>query len=118
MIVDPKSGCSISSTPISASSPAETVNTGRLLSFSLRLSSHASATTKNGFRNSDGWSWPTPSSIQRTAPFFSAPMNGTAASSARKMMPPPIEKRLARSRGIIEIRIITGSETAIHMIWR
>ena len=45
-------------------------------------------------------------------------MNGTAASSTRKITAPPIEKRLARSRGIIEIRIITGSDTAIQISWR
>ena len=118
MIVEPKSGCSMRNTATKAVSPPDIQNTGSALSFSLSDSSHAIATTKKGLRNSDGWSWPTPSSSQRTAPFFSAPMNGTTASRTRKISAPPSAKRRARSRGIIEMMTMTGSDAAIHMIWR
>ena len=50
------------------------------------------------------------------APFFSAPMNGTIDEQRRgTAAAPPSEKRRARSRGIIEMRIITGIDTAIHI---
>ena len=118
MIVEPKSGCSMRQTATKLSSAPDSQKTGSLLSFSFKDRSHAMATTKKGLRNSDGCNWPTPSSIQRTAPFFSAPIKGTTASRTRKIRAPPSEKRRARSRGIIEMMIMTGSETAIHIICR
>ena len=62
-----------------------------------RLSSQAIATTKKGFRNSDGWTWPTPKSIQRRAPFSSGPMIGTKISSTKKKAAPNSDRRRARS---------------------
>ena len=71
MIVEPKSGCFMSRTATTPVKPAEIQKTGRDLSCSRSDKSQAMAMTKKGLRNSDGCSWPTPSSIQRTAPFFS-----------------------------------------------
>ena len=56
MMVDPKSGCCISRKAMAPVSAADKVNTGSERSPSLRLRSQAMATTKNGFKNSDGWS--------------------------------------------------------------
>jgi hypothetical protein len=88
------------------------------LSVSRRLSSQAIATTKKGLRNSDGCNWPTPMSIQRLAPFTSAPRNGTETRRTKKKAAPNSDNRLARSRDSIEIPIITGTPTAIQAIWR
>ena len=93
-------------------------NTGSDLSFSLRLSSQAMATTKKGLRNSDGWTWPTPNSIHRRAPLISGPSTGTKISRTKKNAAPNSDSRRARSRGIIEMKIITGTPTAIHASWR
>ncbi len=76
------------------------------------------AMTKNGFRNSDGWTWPTPNSIQRLAPLCSGPTIGTKISSAKKNAAPNSDRRRARSRGIIEMPIITGIPTPIQASWR
>ena len=91
---------------------------GSDLSPSLRLSSHAIATTKNGLRNSDGCTWPIPKLIQRFAPFTSGPTTGTKISSTRKNAAPNRDSRRARSRGIIEIPIITGMPRPIQASWR
>ena len=77
------------------------------------------ATTKNGFRNSDGWTWPTPNSIHRSrAVHASGPRAGTKISSTKKKAAPNSDSRRARSRGIIEMPIITGTPSAIHASWR
>ena len=57
-------------------------------------------------------------SIQRVAPFTSGPRTGTKTSRTKKKAAPASDMRLARSRGIIEMPIITGTPTAIHTIWR
>ena len=46
------------------------------------------ATTKKGFRNSDGWTWPRPKLIHRRAPFTSGPRIGTKISSTKKKAAP------------------------------
>ena len=76
------------------------------------------AMTKKGFRNSDGCTCPTPNSIQRLAPLCSGPTIGTKISSAKKKTAPNSDSRRARSRGIIEMPIITGIPTPIHASWR
>ena len=57
MIVDPKSGWRISRNATAPVSKADSANTGSDLSASRSDSSQAIATTKKGFRNSDGWNW-------------------------------------------------------------
>ena len=57
-------------------------------------------------------------SIQRVAPFTSGPRTGTKIRSTKKKLAPASDSRLARSRLIIDIPIITGIPTAIQTIWR
>ena len=76
------------------------------------------ATTKNGLRNSDGWTWLTPKLIQRLAPFTSGPSTGTKIKSTKKNAAPNSDRRRARSRLIIEMPIITGIPSAIQASWR
>ena len=98
---------------------AEIAKTGSDLSRLAQAdSSQAMATTKKGFRNSDGWTWPMPNSIHRRAPLCSGPMIGTNISSTKKKAAPNSDSRRARSRGIIEMPIITGMPIAIHASWR
>ena len=99
-------------------SSADSGNTGKLRSLSRRLRSQAMATTKKGFKNSDGCSWPTPRSIQRRAPLTSGPSSGTKISSTKKKAAPNSDNRRARSRDSIEMPTITGRLTAIQKIWR
>src|SRR3546814_2345818 len=63
---------------------------------------------KNGLRNSDGWNCPIPTENQRRAPFTSAPMNGTAISSATHTAQPISARRLAVCTGSIETKNMTG----------
>ena len=118
MIVLPKSGCFISRNAIaSGEERRKRIDRKRFVAV-LRLSSQAMATTKNGFRNSEGWTWPRPNSIHRRAPLCSGPTIGTNTSSTKKKAAPNSEMRRARSRGIIEMPIIAGIPTAIHASWR
>jgi len=118
MIVEPKSGCFISRKATAPVTSADIGKMGSDLSASRRLRSQARATTKKGFKNSDGCSWPIPMSIQRVAPFTSGPSTGTKMSRTKKKLAPASDRRLARSRLIIEIPIITGIPTAIQTICR
>ena len=59
-IVWPKSGCFIRNKPITPVNNPDRGITGSVLSCARSDNSHASATTKQGFRNSDGWIWAKP----------------------------------------------------------
>ena len=50
--------------------------------------------TKAGFTNSDGWMFTPASTIQRRAPFTSAPYTSVAAVIARQTMKTTSERRL------------------------
>ena len=50
--------------------------------------------------------------------YFRAPTNGTSTSIARNSARADQRNRRARSRGIIEMKIITGIDSAIHASWR
>ena len=118
MIVDPKSGWRISRKATAPVTRADSANTGSDLSVSRSDSSQAIATTKKGFRNSDGWNCVKPTPIQRFAPLISGPISGTKIISTKKKAAPNSDSLRALSRGSIEMPIITGMPSAIHASWR
>ena len=73
------------------------------------------AMTKKGLRNSEGWTWPTPNSIQRRAPLCSGPTIGTKIEQheeecGAEQREPPRASPSASSK----CAIITGMPTAIQ----
>ena len=75
--------------------------------------------TKKGLRNSDGWTWPTPNSIQRRAPLCSGPDDRHEDQQDEEEG--GAEQRAAAAPvpcGIIEMPIITGMPSAIQASWR
>jgi hypothetical protein len=92
-IVCPKSGCSTSSVITSRSNPMATLFAGIS---GLRVdsaNSQATRITKAGLTNSDGWMLTPRSTIQRRAPFTSAPKCSVAASSSTETTKTKSESR-------------------------
>ena len=86
-MVWPKSGCSTSSaTTATEQARARSCWPACRAGASISANSQAIRITKAGFRNSDGWMLTPASTIQRRAPFTSAPKTSVAAISARLTM--------------------------------
>src|SRR3569623_1432358 len=86
----PKSGWSISNVAtIAVSAPVNTPTiNGVNPSLPFIDNSQATATMKQGFRNSDGWNCAMPTPSQRRAPFTSTPASGTSISVIRHTAQP------------------------------
>ena len=74
--------------------------------------SQAQMMTKQGLRNSDGWTLAKPSEYQRVAPFpKSVPRTGSRASAAKAPRKPITPIRRTMSGDIMEITSITTMPT-------
>ena len=85
-MVWPKSGCSTSTPTTPSSSSSENVVAGISGLRAVSANSQDVRITKDGLRNSDGWMLTPARTIQRRAPFTSAPTNSVATTSAKLTM--------------------------------
>jgi hypothetical protein len=85
-MVWPKSGCSTSGTTTAESSASANVFAGMSALRVDSANSHEIRITNAGFTNSEGWILIPASTIQRRAPFTSAPNTSVAAVSPRNTM--------------------------------
>jgi len=117
-MVWPKSGCS-TSTPITETSrPSASVFAGMS---ALRVDSANSQEiriTKAGLTNSEGWMLTPASTIQRRAPFTSAPITSVAAVIASAMMNTTSASLRIERGDMNETAIITTSVGARYIAWR
>ena len=114
----PTSGWAIRQISAIPSSPRLICMVGRLRSSTLRLSSQAVVTMKQGLKNSDGWNWNPGNWIQRAAPLAPPPMNGTSSNATRQPSVPMTASRFSRRMSSIEVASISGRPSATQPNWR
>ena len=115
----PKSGCSARKPTITNASAKEIALPGGPFRSWLAEISQALRITKNGLRNSEGWTEAKPIENQRTAPLpKSVPKIGSSARAAKAPTKPSTPSRRTRWGDIIEVPSIARIASPPKAIWR
>ncbi len=117
-MVWPKSGCS-TSTPVEPNRrTSASVFAGTSAFLPDSANSQAMRMTKAGFRNSDGWRLMPNSTIQRRAPFTSAPKKSVATTSTKLAANTSSATRRIVRGDMNEVTIITAIAGTRYTTWR